>query len=208
MTTDVLIHEFIKESLRHGIPRSRIETVLLEAGWKPGQIKRSLSAYADIEFPVPVPRPRVPSPARDTFLYLVLFTTLYISAYNLGSLLFDWLETLLPSPENTRELVWENVRMAIAGLSIALPIYACLSITLSAAIRQHPERRDSAARKWLTYITLFVTASLIIGDLISLVYTLIGGDGTPKYLLKFLIVGLINALIFWYYLFDMREQDA
>ena len=208
MATDLLIHEFIKESLQHGIPRSRIETVLLEAGWKPGQIKLSLSAYAEIEFPVPVPRPRAPSPARDTFLYLVLFTTLYISAYNLGSLLFEWLETLLPTPNNTRKLVWENIRMAIAGLSIALPIYAYLSITLSAAIKQHPEKRDSGARKWLTYITLFVTASLIIGDLIALVYTLIGGDITPQYLLKFLVVGLINTFIFWYYLFDMREQDT
>src|SRR5438132_4874360 len=42
--------------------------------------------------------------------------------------------------------------------------------------------------KWLIYLTLFVAALIIIGDLVSLIYNFLGGDVTIKFVLKALSV--------------------
>ncbi|MEJ2646339.1 MAG: hypothetical protein P8180_15760, partial [Gammaproteobacteria bacterium] len=89
---------FVKEAMGRGLPRSQIEAALLKAGWGEDQVRNALDAFADIEFPIPVPRPRPYLSARDAFLYLVLFTTLYISAYNLGHLIFQFINHAFPSP--------------------------------------------------------------------------------------------------------------
>ena len=59
---------------------------MLQAGWTTDQARDALGAFADVPFPVPVPRPRPSVSAAEAFEYLLLFTTLYISAYHLGSL--------------------------------------------------------------------------------------------------------------------------
>jgi hypothetical protein len=83
---------FVRESLSRGQSRAQIEAVLAQAGWRPEQVRRALGSFADVAFPVPVPRPRPYLSARDAFLYLVLFTALYVSAFNLGSLAFQFIE--------------------------------------------------------------------------------------------------------------------
>lgn len=204
MALDPRLSEFVKESLVRGLSRSAIEASLLRAGWRPDQINSALSSFADIEFPVPVPTPEEPSSAKDAFLYLILFTTLYISAFNLGSLILQLMEyALLQGGENT-DYIQDNIRQAVASLIIALPVYWYVFRLQRAALLRDPARRASGVRKWLTYLTLFITASVIIGDLISLVYNLIGGGLTTRYVLQFLTIGVINTMIFWYYLLDMR----
>ena len=63
--------------------------------------REALGAFDDVDFPVPVPRPRPSLTARNSFLYLILFTTLYISAYNLGNLPFQLINTVFPDPAAT-----------------------------------------------------------------------------------------------------------
>ena len=88
---------FVKESLAKGLPPAQIEDALRRAGWPEEQIRGGLAGFAEIDFPVPVPRPRPNLSARDAFLYLVLFATLYTSAYHLAQLFFQIIEArLLP----------------------------------------------------------------------------------------------------------------
>ena len=68
---------FVKESLAKGLPPAQIEDALRRAGWPDEQIRGGLAGFASVDFPVPVPRPRPNLSARDAFLYLVLFATLY-----------------------------------------------------------------------------------------------------------------------------------
>ena len=65
-------------------------------------------------------------------------------------------------------------------------------------------------RRWLTYVTLFGAACTLIGDVMSLVYSALGGELTTRFVLKVVIVGAIAGTIFWYYLSDLRtdEKDA
>lgn len=71
-------------------------------------------------------------------------------------------------------------------------------------MRNDPARRASRVRRQLTYLTLFVAAAFIIGDLIALLNDLLSGELTVRLALKVLVVGAIAASLFLYYLRDLR----
>jgi len=86
-------------------------------------------------------------------------------------------------------------------------VFLFVTVRLRRAIQQDPEQRSSKVRKWLTYLTLFIAAGIIIGDLITLVFNLLQGDLTLRFLLKAASVGLIAGTIFGYYLWDLRRDE-
>src|SRR5690606_5925447 len=90
--------QFARDALASGQDREAIAIALKAAGWPDALVADALAAYADVPFPVPVPRPRPYLSAREAFLYLTLFATLYISAFQLGSLLFDLINRAWPDP--------------------------------------------------------------------------------------------------------------
>ena len=90
--------EFVRDALARGTPRAQVQDVLLAAGWNRDQINGAIDSYADVDFPIPVPRPRPYLSAREAFMYLLLFTTLYVSAYNLGAIAFHYIERVFPDP--------------------------------------------------------------------------------------------------------------
>lgn len=108
---------FLKEGLERGLSRKKLEEVLLETGWPPDQVRGGLSAFADVTFPVPVPRPKPYLSAREAFIYLILFTTLYISAFSLGSLLFELINRAFPTPPSIRCWPWRGVGRRSGGRS-------------------------------------------------------------------------------------------
>jgi hypothetical protein len=199
---------FVRDSLSKGKTRKDVATVLRKAGWQDDEVKNALAAYADVDFPIPVPKRKPYLSAREAFLYLVLFLTLYISAVSFGSLVFDfinlWLPDALQGPYFNNS---DSIRIGTASLVIAFPIYLWISWLLAKAIKRDPDKRGSKVRKWLTYITLFITAGVIIGDLISLVYNLLGGELTLRFILKTITVGVIAGTVFGYYLWDLRQEE-
>jgi len=158
---------------------------------------------------VPVPRPRPEISARDAFLYLVMFVSLYASAYQLGSLLFNLIE--LAFPEGLAPYVVDSARGAIrwatASLIVTFPVFLFTATRIAKEIAAEPARRNSAIRKWLTYLTLFVATTVIVGDSISLVYSLLRGDLTIRFVLKTLVVAAIAGSAFGYFLWSSRSDD-
>lgn len=208
--TDNELLSFVREALMQGVPRTQIEDALLQAGWKAEQVKSALSAFAEIEFPIPVPRPKPYLSAREAFLYLVLFSTLYISAYNFGALIFQGIDSIFPDPAvpADSEYILESIRWSVASLVIAFPVFLYVSRLLNRDIKQDQGIRSSKVRKWLTYVTLFIMATAIIGNLIALVYNFLAGELTIRFLLKFITVVIIAGTIFWYYLRDLRREES
>ena len=191
---------FVKDALGLGVARVQLEEALRRAGWRSEQIRGALAAYADIDFPIPVPRPKPLLSAREAFLYLVLFSTLYVTAWNVGSLLFEMIERAFPDPAvptNTYRTIYvrEAIRWAVSSLIVAREI------------RSDPTKRASPVRRWLTYLTLFVAAGVLVGDVIALVYNVLGGELTTRFVLKVLSVGMIAGTTFWYYLSDLRPEE-
>ena len=89
MAIDDELNGFVRDALSRGTPRTAVADVLARAGWEGHQVKGALAGFAEVDFPIPVPRPRAYLSPREAFMYLVLFCTLYVSAFNLGSLIFE-----------------------------------------------------------------------------------------------------------------------
>jgi Domain of unknown function (DUF5671) len=208
-TSDELT-DFVKEALLRGIPPAQVEDVLLRAGWSRPQVRTALAGYAAIDFPLPVPRPRPYLSPRDAFLYLVLFSTLYVSAWNLGSLAFQIINRLFPDPAvvDRAPYVRDAMRWSVASLVAAFPVFLYLQWSIERAVRLDPAKRDSKVRRWLTYLTLFVAACALIGDLTTLVYYFLGGELTTRFLLKVTTIAAIAGTCFWYYLSDLRSEEV
>jgi hypothetical protein len=201
------LDQFVRDALLRGCSRQGIEQALLEAGWAPEQVSGALAAYADVAFAVPVPRPRAYLSAREAFFYLVLFTTLYLSAYHLGSLLFELIDRHFPDPTMFRYGNDESVRWSVATIIIAFPVFLLLSAKIGREFKQQPIKRQSAVRRWLTYLTLFIAAVVLLIDLITLVDSLLGGEATMRVMLKIVVAGVIASVIFGYYLRDLRRDE-
>ena len=209
-TDDELLH-FVRDALARGLPRPQIEQVLLQAGWGRDQARSALAAYAEVDFPVPVPRPKAYVSAREAFLYLVLFSTLYVSAFNLGRLIFSFIDRAFPDPAQAGAFARDTnlaIRWSVSSLMIAFPVFLYVSRLVGQAIAREPVKRGSRVRKWLTYATLFIAAGILVGDLTTLVYNFLGGELGLRFLLKVLAVGVIAGAVFGYYLWDLRSEET
>lgn len=209
-TTPDELTEFVKAALARAVPRGEIEAALRSAGWTVDQTRSALAGFADSEFPIPVPRPRPYLDAREAFLYLILFSTLYMSAYHLGDLLFDIINAAFPDPADRVELMAYrrvSMRWSISWLIVAFPVFLYMSRLVGRDIAADPNKRHSKVRRWLTYLTLFIASGAIIGDVVALVYNLLGGEITVRFLLKVLVVAFIAGSVFWYYLTDIRREE-
>lgn len=201
------LQRFVRQALSEGVSRQKIAAALKSAGWQEDEVKLAMSSYADSDLPVPVPRRKPYLSAREAFLHLLMFLTLYISAFSVGTIIFQFINTWLPDPlqyDYAREGIRSALRSGTSALIIAFPVFLLTSYILAKARRKDPDTRGS---KWLTYITLFIAAGIIIGDLIGLVYNLLGGELTMRFALKVLTVGVISGTIFGYYLWDLRKDE-
>jgi hypothetical protein len=203
---------FLKAGLERGLPREDLEGVLLETGWPPDQVRGALGAFADVSFPVPVPRPKPYLSAREAFIYLVLFSTLYVSSFSLGSLLFELINRAFPDPSADPAFALvrsrEAIRWSLSMLVVTFPVFASVSWTNDRAARDDPTRRLSEVRRWLTYLTLFVAAGILIGDVTSIVYNVLGGEMTIRFALKVLTIGTITGAVFGYFVRDLRKAEV
>jgi hypothetical protein len=204
--------DFVREALGRGVPRTRIEEVLRQGGWTADQIRGALGAFVDVDFPVPVPRARPYLSAREAFMYLVLFGTLYTSAYYLGSLIFDIINLTFPDPAQDNDVygtyVRQSMRWSISWLIVAFPVFLYLSWSTEREIGRDPMKRASKVRRWLTYLTLFASACALLGDVTTLVYNALSGELTIRFGLKIITVALVAGTAFVYYLRDLRKDEV
>ncbi|MEO7039194.1 MAG: DUF5671 domain-containing protein [Gemmatimonadaceae bacterium] len=205
------IDHFVRDALTKGEPRDAVGAALLSAGWPDQEVASALAAYADTPFSVPVPRPRASLSARETFLYLVLFTSLYISVYAFGHILFALIDKYFPDITQRSyygENLGEEIRWGVSSLIVAFPVFLWTSNYVGKRVTANPALRFSPARRWCTYLTLFIAVSVLIGDGTWLVYNLLGGELTSRFVLKAIVVGGIAASALLYYLRDLRHEES
>ena len=198
--------DFVEKALSRNIQKEKIESILLQAGWPKDQVDNVLDSFADLDFPIPVPKPRYAHTARETFMYLLMFTALFIFAINLGSALFYLIEKALPDDPTYGPHV-SQIRWAVSLMIVSLPIFVFVSRRINRGVLEIPEKRRSKIRRWLTYLTLFIAASVIIGDSASLIYNFLSGELTLRFILKVLTIGAISGIAFSYYLQQLRRDE-
>ncbi len=198
------LHSFIAHAVEKKMDPQSIRMLLLSAGWKEKDISEALASEA-LDMPVPLP-PDTGS-ARDAFFHLLAFTTLYSTVISLIVLLFQYIDILFPDialQPYAYDAYSSTIRWCIAIIIVSFPLFVFLSRSLIADSIRHPEKLQSGVRKWLTYLTLFVTACTVIGDVITLLFALLQGDLTVTFLLKVLAVFLLTGLPFVYYFLTLR----
>lgn len=208
MSIDNRIVEFIKEALQKNMSRHEIEQILIQAGWARGTVREALALFAPIDCPVPVPKPRSLSPARDAFFYLVIFSTLYTSTISFTHLIFSAIDRIFDTTVRFSHSFAEETRSDLSALIIALPIFLVVSYWETRLENRDTDRRTSDARKMLTYLTLFLTASVIIVDLIWLVYRILESNLPLSFALKVFTIAFLYSSIFWHYFREMRKADS
>jgi hypothetical protein len=209
MAVDDELITFVKDALGRGFARAEVQQVLRRAGWSGEQVAGAMTAFADIDFAVPVPRPRPYVSAREAFMYVVMFTTLYISAWSLGSLVFEFIDRAFPDPATRRSVEFSlaAIRWSVASLVVAFPVFLYVGSLDARSILRDTTKRASNIRRNLTYVTLFVASCMLLGDVTTLVYNLLGGELTVRFVLKALTIGLIAGAAFVYYLTGLRQDE-
>lgn len=146
---------------------------------------------------------------KDVFLHLLSIVTLYFVAGNFIALLFQYINVWLPQfPEASQYYSGANgiMRFAISSLIVVFPSYLLTVRFLNKDYAANPAKLKLAIRRWLIYFTLFITALIIIGDLVALINRLLEGEYTLRFLLKVLAVGLTTGSIFYYYYNILKHE--
>ena len=94
----------------------------------------------------------------------------------------------------------------VASIIVGFPLFLLVTWAILRGVERQPERLDSSVRKWLTYIALVVTASTMIGDVVTFLAYLLRGDLDTRFVLKVVAVMVIAGWVFTYYLDSLRRE--
>ncbi len=146
---------------------------------------------------------------RDVFLHLLSIITLYIGLISLVVLLFQYVDYYFPDElGNNFWRLTSNVRRSMAALIVAWPAYLWVQYLLQKEARRQPDKHNLTLKKWLSYLTLFIAALIIIIDLITLLNNFLAGELTVSFILKVVVVLLALGAVFWYYHWDLQKWQA
>jgi hypothetical protein len=151
------------------------------------------------------------STPRDVFLYLLAVGTLYFSVWRFIDLIFEYINHVFPDYA-TFQYAFSGfnteIRLSIASLVVVFPVYVGITWFLRKDAIHFPEKREMKTRKWLLNFTLFLSAVMIISDLVTLVYNFLEGEVTVRFLLKVLVVLIVAGAVFGYYIWDLRRTTV
>jgi hypothetical protein len=147
------------------------------------------------------------STARDVFGHLLGIGTLYACVIGFITLLFQYVNVKFPdvlsySYSNALDII----RNSMAVLIVVWPAFILISWLLSKDVQADPKKHQIGIKKWLLYLTLFVTAITMIVDLVTLVNYFLNGEITTRFILKVIVVLVTAAAVFGYYLWDLRRD--
>lgn len=198
--------EFTERALANGIERDEIARALRSAGWPQDEIAAALGAFAEVDFPFPVPKPKPHVSARETFIHLVLFFSLYACLWAFVSIIFAFIDRSLPDPLHAGEGLAETIRNEISTLIVFFPLFL-LMFRYAERNRADPARRDSKVRRWIVFLTLTIAAMIFAGDLVALVQSVLSGELTSRFFFKILTVALVAGGVFVFFLHDVRQDE-
>ncbi len=174
----------------------------------------------------PTDAPRAPEPQKAATMDIAVNVfSLILLAIVVGAFItlsFHLINRLFPEPQELagsyQQLAMASLmHRSIASMAIAFPLYV---FALSWWLRRfggnsggesggnsgsNGDRIESPLTKRLTYAVLLIAAIVIVCDLIALVYSLLQGEVTPRFLLKVCVVLGTALLTFGFYWFERRS---
>ncbi|MCU0653185.1 MAG: DUF5671 domain-containing protein [Candidatus Pacebacteria bacterium] len=148
--------------------------------------------------------------AKDLFLHLLSAATLYLSVIGFITLWWQYINFAFPDKLNVPgygSSIYNTLIWGTSMVAVTFPVYILISWIIGKDFKKDPTKRETGVRKWLWYITLFVSAMTIIIDLVTLVYNFLKGDLTIQFFLKLIVILVVAAAVFGYYLWDLRKRE-
>src|SRR3989338_956385 len=141
------LESFIAHARSKDMDHQTIRMLLLSAGWKEHDVAIAIGAEG---LDVAVPVPPDAGGARDAFFHLLAFAGVN-----------RWFPDAALERYVTDESFRAGIRWPLAALIVSFPIFLWMSRLLLKEMRMHSEKQSSGVRRWLTYLTLFVAATLL-----------------------------------------------
>lgn len=145
---------------------------------------------------------------KDVFLHLLAIVTLYTSGISFLVLVFQYVNILFPdilSGYYYVDSAYGAIRWSISSLVVVFPVYLLTMRHLNRSYENTPSKRNLRIRRWLIYFTIFAAALILIGDIVTLINNLLGGELTIRFLLKVGAVAFVTGSVFGYYLWDVKR---
>ncbi|MFZ3031428.1 MAG: DUF5671 domain-containing protein [Candidatus Moraniibacteriota bacterium] len=209
------LSEYVLGRIRSGIVKAELKEELSALGWTEEEIAVAYrSAVIALGAPVPSEGNRVTlsrtASTVDVVINFFSFILLGIVATALGTLYFQIINIAFPDVLDAAN--WygasqatSSIHYAIAALLIGFPLYFFAMRLWFRQFREDEGRAESKLSKWLTYLVLLVAAVTIVGDLITVVFTMLQGEITVRFFLKALVILAIAGAIFGFYYLERRK---
>jgi hypothetical protein len=202
------LSRFIDHARQKGMDLATISLLLRSSGWKDREIAE---AFAARELAMPLPERAGVGSARDAFLHLLAFTALYAWAISLICLCFTYIDLKLPDPATRQpayavDAALAAIRVFLSTIIVSFPVFLFVWWRLLSEVRRNPELAKSGVRRWLSFLSLFVGAVTIMGDVITVVYYFVEGDLTVRFLLKVAALFVVTGGIFIYLALTLRAE--
>ena len=152
----------------------------------------------------------IKSTPKDVFMHLLGIITLLVSVVSFITLWFQYINVRFPDVlqyYGYGSSYLDPIRWGTSALVVVFPVYILICWLLGRDYKEDKTRREVRARKWLLYLTLFISAVTIIVDLITILYNYLNGDLTVSFFLKVLTVLVVAVAVFGYYIWDLRRQN-
>lgn len=148
--------------------------------------------------------------AKFSFYYLLSLVGLLFMSISVGIILFQIINKYIFDPLDlySGNFMQEGLKFAISALLISTPIFYVVMREIYKNLASGVLEKDSPVRRWLTYFVLLVSAVVMIFWLITTINSYLNGELSLKASLKTLTVLGIAAMIFSFYLLDIRRGEV
>ncbi|MDO5529768.1 MAG: DUF5671 domain-containing protein [Paracoccus sp. (in: a-proteobacteria)] len=197
MSAEDNLGAFVRDAYRAGHDRARIETALGRAGWDEAQRAAALDRWLIEEGMPPIPRAPERIVVRNAVMNALLLVSLGMVAWHICQLGFALIDqafrpaaAIAYFPDYNSEIRW-----SIAALVAFVP----LMLILSSRLAREPRGVRSSDRRISAALTLILVSIVLLGDFVFVVYELLTGDLTIRFILKALLVAVVALLVLWFY---------
>lgn len=143
--------------------------------------------------------------ASDFFLHLGFIMSLYAGVGFLLTVLFSVINYVYPAVSDYLYGSLPSISFPVAALIVLTPVFLTLGSIISKRESTNPSLHDSLIKRVFVYLTMFITGSVVIGDLITVLYYFLDGrDITVAFLYKVLALFVVLGAVFGYFYMNLK----
>ncbi len=142
--------------------------------------------------------------AKDFFLHLGMLVSMYAGVGFILNLFFSIINTAYPVV-GSYYASNSTISFPVAALIILTPVFLILASLIAKAEALDESKKEIWVKRWSTFLTMFLTGAVAVGDLITVLYVFLDGqDITKAFILKVLVVFVVAGALFGYFLSGLR----